>query len=44
MSKYWGKRYNTVFDRMDTLGLRFVGPQAPEGVYGNRNVDHPAAG
>jgi len=30
-SKYWGKRYNTVFDRMDAIGLRFVGPQAPEG-------------
>jgi len=30
-SKYWGKRYNTVFDRMDALGLKFVGPQAPEG-------------
>jgi len=30
-SSYWGKRYNTVFDRMDALGLRFVGPQAPEG-------------
>jgi len=28
---YWGKRYNTVFDRMDALGLRFVGPQAPDG-------------
>ena len=30
-SKYWGNRYNTVFDRMDALGLRFVGPQAPDG-------------
>jgi endonuclease/exonuclease/phosphatase family metal-dependent hydrolase len=30
-SSYWGKRYNTVFDRIDALGLRFVGPQAPEG-------------
>ena len=30
-SPYWGKRYNTVFDRMAALGLRFVGPQAPDG-------------
>ena len=30
-SKYWSNRYNTVFDRMDTLGLRFVGPQASVG-------------
>jgi endonuclease/exonuclease/phosphatase family metal-dependent hydrolase len=25
------KRYHTVFDRADALGLRFVGPQAPDG-------------
>ena len=30
-SSYWGKRYNTVFDRMAAFGLRFVGPQAPAG-------------
>ncbi len=30
-SEYWGKRYNTVFDRLSVLGLRFVGPQAPDG-------------
>ena len=30
-SEYWRYRYNTVFDRMDALGLRFVGPQAPSG-------------
>ena len=30
-SPYWGKRYNTVFDRMVALGMRFVGPQAPDG-------------
>jgi len=30
-SSYWGKRYNTVFDRTTVLGLRFVGPQAPDG-------------
>ena len=30
-NNYWKKRYDTVFDRMDTLGLRFVGPQAPNG-------------
>jgi len=28
---YWRGRYNTVFDRMKALGMRFVGPQAPEG-------------
>ena len=30
-SAYWKRRYQTVFDRMETLGLRFVGPQAPNG-------------
>ena len=30
-SPYWGKRYDTVFDRMVALGMRFVGPQAPDG-------------
>ena len=30
-SLYWAKRYNTVFDRMDTLDLWFLGPQAPGG-------------
>ncbi len=28
---YWRRRYDTVFDRATTLGLRFVGPQAPQG-------------
>lgn len=28
---YWRGRYNTVFDRMKALGMRFVVPQAPEG-------------
>ncbi len=28
---YWEKRYNTVFERMAALNLRFVGPQAPHG-------------
>lgn len=30
-SAYWGSRYATVFDRMQALGLSFVGPQAPAG-------------
>lgn len=30
-SAYWKRRYDTVFDRMSTLGLRFVGPQYPGG-------------
>jgi exonuclease III len=28
---YWAGRYATVFDRMKSLGLRFVGPQTPNG-------------
>lgn len=28
---YWAARYQTVFDRMAALGLRFVGPQWPNG-------------
>ena len=30
-SSYWASRYRTVFDRMEALGLPFVGPQAPHG-------------
>ena len=30
-SSYWASRYRTVFDRMEALGLPFVGPQAPDG-------------
>jgi endonuclease/exonuclease/phosphatase family metal-dependent hydrolase len=30
-SPYWASRYETVFSRMDALGLKFVGPQAPDG-------------
>ena len=29
--EYWAARYGTVFDRMEALGLRFVGPQYPQG-------------
>ena len=28
---YWAERYKTVFTRMKALGLRFVGPQVPNG-------------
>jgi len=28
---YWAGRYETIFSRMSALGLRFVGPQAPDG-------------
>ncbi len=28
---YWKRRYQTVFERMDALGLSFVGPQYPNG-------------
>lgn len=30
-SPYWSRRYATVFDRMTALGLRCVGPSAPNG-------------
>ena len=30
-SPYWAGRYQTVFARMEALGLPFVGPQAPHG-------------
>jgi exonuclease III len=30
-SKYWGKRYASVFDRMEAIDLPFAGPQYPEG-------------
>ena len=30
-SPYWASRYETVFARMSTLGLEFIGPQAPAG-------------
>lgn len=30
-SAYWARRYMTVFERMEALGLRFVGPQSPRG-------------
>ncbi len=30
-SAYWAARYQTVFTRMEALGLPFVGPQAPHG-------------
>ncbi len=30
-SPYWGARYQTIFDRFSAIGLRFVGPQSPNG-------------
>jgi len=30
-NEYWAGRYATVFARMEALGLRFAGPQAPHG-------------
>lgn len=30
-SKYWASRYATIFSRMESLGLKFIGPQAPNG-------------
>ena len=28
---YWAARYGSVFDRMEALGIPFIGPQAPNG-------------
>jgi len=39
-SPYWKKRYDTIFDRMSALGLRFIGPQAPDG--GKQALPWPA--
>ena len=30
-SEYWAGRYGSVFDRMEALGLPFIGPQHPNG-------------
>ena len=30
-SPYWASRYGTVFDRMEAIGMPFVGPQVPHG-------------
>jgi endonuclease/exonuclease/phosphatase family metal-dependent hydrolase len=30
-NEYWGRRYESVFTRMEALGFRFVGPEAPHG-------------
>ena len=30
-NEYWAGRYRTVFDRMEALGVSFVGPQYPNG-------------
>lgn len=30
-SPYWKARYDSIFARMESLGLMFVGPQAPDG-------------
>lgn len=30
-SGYWASRYQTVFDRIESIGLQFVGPQSPNG-------------
>jgi hypothetical protein len=30
-SNYWKERYQTIFDRMEAIGLPFIGPQFPNG-------------
>ena len=30
-SEYWAKRYDTIFSRMEALGIPFAGPQYPNG-------------
>ena len=37
---YWEARYRSVFERMATIGLEFIGPQAPNG----RQAETPATG
>lgn len=34
-NKYWGGRYRTIFDRFTSIGLKFVGPQYPNGRQAN---------
>lgn len=34
-SPYWASRYETVFTRMAALGLKFMGPQSPDGRIAN---------
>ena len=42
-SSYWARRYMTVFDRMGAIGLRFVGPQSPNGLQADvRPTELPA--
>ena len=36
-SYYWKSRYQTVFGRMEALGLEFVGPQYQGGIQADRN-------
>jgi len=36
-SDYWKVRYDTVFERMESLGLKFAGPQYPGGTRADRN-------
>lgn len=36
-SDYWKARYQTVFSRMEALGLMFVGPQYPGGILADSN-------
>ncbi len=31
-SPYWGGRYQSVFERLEAVGLRFMGPRLPHGV------------
>ncbi len=38
-SAYWARRYRTVFDRMEAIGVPFVGPRLPDG---ERLVNRPS--
>jgi hypothetical protein len=42
-SAYWKGRYQTVFDRMEALELRFVGPQQPNGRAAERPLEEEPA-
>ncbi len=43
-STYWGRRYQTVFDRMESIGLRFIGPQQPYGYPAKKPSEELPAG
>ena len=37
---YWEARYKSVFERMEAIGMEFVGPQAPNGRQAETQATH----